>query len=74
MTEWQPIDTAPSDGREILLFARGLHGPRDVFFAVGQWSLQSEDWFWAFAIRPTHPSRSRPPMNERTYAWLWLCL
>jgi uncharacterized protein DUF551 len=65
MTEWQPIETAPTDGREVLLFARGLHGPRDVSFAVGQWSLQSEDWFWAFAIRPTHwMPLPEPPANE----------
>lgn len=54
MSEWRPIATAPRDGKEVLLFARGSYGPRDVFFAVGQWSLQSNDWLWTFAIRPTH--------------------
>lgn len=52
MNEWQPIETAPRDGMEILLFARGQHN--DVYRGVGQWSEQSKDWFWSFAIRPTH--------------------
>jgi hypothetical protein len=52
MNEWQPIDTAPRDGTEILLFARGHHS--DDYRGVGQWSEQSNKWFWSFAIRPTH--------------------
>src|SRR6476620_3982133 len=52
MNEWQPIETAPKDGIEILLFARGQHN--DDYWGVGQWSEQSKDWFWSFAIRPTH--------------------
>ena len=41
MNEWQPIETAPRDGMEILLFARGQHN--DVYRGVGQWSEQSKD-------------------------------
>lgn len=59
-TEWQPIETAPKDGREILAFAQGSHGLNDTFFAVAQWANGDPDmwtgsgWFWPFAIRPTH--------------------
>ena len=52
MSEWQPIETAPRDGTEILLFARGPY--KDDYRGVGQWSGQRNDWFWNFAIRPTH--------------------
>ena len=52
MSEWQPIETAPRDGSEILLFARGPY--KDDYRGVGQWSEQRNDWLWSFAIRPTH--------------------
>jgi hypothetical protein len=50
--DWQAIETAPRDGTEILLFARGQRN--DDYRGVGQWSEQRKDWFWSFAIRPTH--------------------
>jgi hypothetical protein len=53
---WQPIESAPKDGREIL-----LSSTRDRFYiGVGQWAEADstmnciEGWFWAYANRPTH--------------------
>lgn len=59
---WQPIETAPRDGRQLLAFARGAHGERDVYYGVAEWALDgpgriqphTEGWFWSYAIRPTH--------------------
>ena len=63
MNEWQPIETAPRDGVEILLFARGQHN--DVYRGVGQWSEQSKDWFGVsqFALPTGWLCRSLPDEN-----------
>jgi hypothetical protein len=65
MNEWQPMETAPRDGTEILLFARGHHN--EDYRDVGQWSEQSINWFSSFAIRPTHlmPLPEPPMIKER---------
>jgi len=42
VSEWQPIETAPKDGRDMLL--AGVHlldGPRQF---VGGWWQSEEDW------------------------------
>ena len=60
MSEWQPIETAPKDGRQFLAYAKGQMIPRH-FIAVAQWASADPDfpqsvdgWFWPYAIRPTH--------------------
>jgi len=67
MSEWQPIETAPKDGTQILAFAAGMHGRVD-FYGVAQWAESQAafnsvaGWFWPFAIRPTHwMSLPEPP-------------
>jgi len=65
LATWQDISTAPKDVR-ILAFARGKHGPRDVYYGVASWVIADPDlnpgipveqlslWDWPYAIRPTH--------------------
>jgi hypothetical protein len=53
---WQPIETAPKDGTQILAFAHERRG----YFGVAQWAEAQPafkdvaGWFWDYAIRPTH--------------------
>lgn len=42
MSEWQPIETAPKDGQEILLFCRDTREQM-----VGFWSASWEGWQFA---------------------------
>lgn len=56
---WQPIETAPKDGTNILTFARDQYGI--TYFGVAQWAEKNPDfpntvsgWFWPYAIKPTH--------------------
>lgn len=64
-TDWQPIETAPKDGAEILLFEQTVSGP---FYRVGYWEESgqnvhngNEEEGWSLAdegytgcIEPTH--------------------
>ena len=68
--DWQPIESAPRDGTQILAFARGQSGSAlDVFYGVAEWAVDGpgkiqphiEDWFWPYAIRPTHWQPLPPP-------------
>ena len=69
--KWQPIETAPKDGEEVLMFARGTLGLE--YFSVGQYAKADpafgtvDGWFWTFAIRPTHwMPLPEPPSEART--------
>jgi hypothetical protein len=51
MTGWQDIASAPRDGTEFLGFA--FDGR--TFYGVVQIAVDPPDqWFWEYAIRPTH--------------------
>lgn len=58
---WQPIETAPKDGAEILATAKDPSVKGRNYYGVAQWAEQNRDfpnsvsgWFWPYAIRPTH--------------------
>lgn len=68
--DWQPIETAPKDGTQILAYAEGSRGLN--YFSVAEWATAKDyaprsvaDWFWAYAIRPTHWMPLPAPPSER---------
>lgn len=52
MTEWQPIETAPKDGRDALI------AYSDGYIAIGWWSDENQQWCWQnlylSVMNPTH--------------------
>jgi hypothetical protein len=59
MSEWQPIETAPRDGTEFLLYAPDSIINARHYLGVGQWAEPNgmgsiAGWFWPYAIRPSH--------------------
>ena len=55
MTEWQPIETAPRDGRELLLIS--MPGK-----AYGIGSYRAEIWWdWPWSMPPSHWLPLPPP-------------
>jgi hypothetical protein len=59
--QWQPIETAPRNGRDVLLY---LAGPKRLF--VGCWDADYSEWTIAnFVAFPTHwrPLPAPPAME-----------
>jgi len=54
---WQPIETAPRDGRPLLLFARSLRAQSPIRL-VGWW-IYGRGWIEA-AFAPNHPTGVEP--------------
>jgi hypothetical protein len=72
MAEWQPIDTAPRDGRQILLYQPeegGCIGPEDFelgyYIFAGRWVVNA--WYCteyeAFEKSPSHWQPLPEPPN-----------
>ncbi len=58
MTDWQPIETAPDDGRDMLLFGPWdmTHGEYQIGYWSGEnWHFQSDLWIGDDEeFQPTH--------------------
>ena len=79
MSEWQPIDTAPKDGRTVIVYQPGYSwrypSPRHAEeVAIAYWRQpgnpeRAPEWIWGTRIyRPTHwmplPSPPAPPESR----------
>lgn len=76
--DWQPIDTAPKDGRWVLVFAPGFNTPQVARYAKTQtyehgqlerndegWQLDQDSFFRPKQPPPTHWMALPEPPNGR---------
>jgi hypothetical protein len=62
--EWQPIETAPKDGTEILAtlnYGDGVHHPEVTAFVCNRWVVSNDDDGYAMKYHPTHWMPIRKP-------------
>ena len=67
MSEWQPIETAPTDGTQVIVYAASCHGLRG-FVSVCHWYI---DVGWCVdELRPvTHWMPLPEPPKESSDDW-----
>lgn len=58
MSEWQPIDTAPRDGTEIVVYTADLDAMGVAWWEHGQWTVGESGW------EPTHWIPVPPPPRK----------
>lgn len=62
--DWQPIETAPKDGDDVLLWVSSSESFDDPSFELAYWRQDAQDWDtdtgWLQGI-PTHWMRPDPP-------------
>ena len=73
MDEWQPIETAPTDGDPVLLFGRWegeLHDRDDnpgiyqAYYWDGDWYCTGGEYYSAYVRNPTHwMPLPKPPVS-----------
>lgn len=64
--QWQPIETAPRDGTEILAVYRSVHSD---WYGVAMWAETKRGegkWFWDYAPRPSHWLPLPPPPAQES--------
>lgn len=56
MSTWQPIETAPKDGRLLLVFDRSGRGSMVAWYDLGSWQSHELDSPWGgnYCPTPTH--------------------
>lgn len=68
---WQPIETAPKDGRVVLLYSPETDGMELDHYGAGQWESTGSngDGYWLHFLdgEPTHWAPIFPPGSDDEY-------
>ncbi len=85
MSEWQPIETAPTDGTRILVYAPysklNAHDPRDIVIWVpnppetrlsdlGYWHISPGYCYWESEVTHWAPILKPPAVSKRPLTFL----
>jgi len=68
---WQPIDTAPRDGRPIQARIKGERKPRVISWEVIEGGNEDgTGWVFGWMIDPSDPNEDSPPASwDDGYCW-----